>query len=156
MDKISRLLISFSEKAEKTTIPKVEKRVNSNMSLIDELSNISSMLLTDSFQKFCDTHDTMDSKIFEESKEFISSVITLSDWYEQMKDGSAMGLVVKVNTDNLLKIGVRRNLKIESITTTFMPIVEYLDSVITYFNDKKHDFGNLNYWRWKYSDSIIY
>lgn len=143
MDNLSKLLKEFSDKSQ-NKLPKINKRISSSI-LSHDLMKINNILENDYFISFCNHHDSNISYAFEESKDFISSLITLTNWYDDMKNGGATGLLIKVTTDNLIKIGIKREFRIESITTTFMPIVEYIESMINYFDEKPpSDYGNLN------------
>lgn len=143
MDELPKLLKGFSDKT-KGKVKRVDGRVVTS-SLLDELAKIDGLMAKDDFIDFCDQHDSIVSGAFEESKDFISSLITLTNWYDDMCSGGAIGLAVKVTTDDLVKIGVRRELKIDSVTTTFMPVLEYVESMLKYFDEKPvHDYGNLN------------
>jgi len=146
---LSNLLIQYTQKL--NTLPdfaKIEYRNFDNLSILNKIFEIDLLLKNDRFKNFYDNHDNSDEYYFSESRDFICSVVTLSDWYDELKDGNSMGLVVKVNTNELLKMGIMIDLRIDSVTTTFMPVTDYLSSTIKYFEkdkwDTDNDFGNLN------------
>lgn len=83
---------------------------------------------------------------FDKSKEFYFSTISFSDWYEELVEDGAIGLLVKINTSDLVKIGINSYLDIVDVTTTFFPIVDYISRTVKFFEQQqlRDTFGNLN------------
>lgn len=116
-----------------------------NIGQFDLSNKIKAQLEKPQIQEFIDGVDEEAPLYFNESIEFFNSGITLSDWFEEFQDGGAIGLLIKVSTTPLAKLGINQNISVENITTTFLPILDYIDGAINFFNDKTNlSFGNLN------------
>ena len=82
---------------------------------------------------------------FHNSCEFFTSIITLTNWYDEIQTNSALGLVIKIATHPLAKLGIDDNINIQNITTTFFPISDYIDIIIKYLEDNViNEKGNIN------------
>jgi len=66
-----------------------------------------------------------------ESTDFFTSNISLTNWVEEVEIDSSIGLLYKINTSELGKIGFLSKLQILNTTTTFISAKDYLDSVIS-------------------------
>lgn len=85
--------------------------------------------------KVINTND--DSKL-DKSKEFFHSLISVSDWYEELNNGSGFGLLIKINIDHIGKVYVCDNgLIVNEITTSFISVKDYIDGVNYKCNDDK-------------------
>lgn len=79
------------------------------------------------------------------TKEIFRSIITFTDWIEEILSNSGLGLLIKVNTSNSTKIGFQTNAVVENITSTLFPCRDYLDLIISYFSTNEHkSYGDLN------------
>jgi hypothetical protein len=78
-----------------------------------------------------------------ESFDFFTSNISLTNWLEEIEIDSSMGLLYKINTSELGKIGFLSNLQILNTTTTFISTKDYLDSIISRMKITNSN-GNLN------------
>ena len=77
------------------------------------------------------------NKYFEESKNIFYSVLTISDWVEELQNNNFMGLLIRTNSlENITKLGYKSN-KILNITNTIIPFKSYKDIFINYFNKNK-------------------
>jgi len=141
---------------------KLNDRISKNIVFINKLNNIKDILGTDTNKKFIEVYDDTDNLNFNNSCDYFNSPITLSNWYEEFKIGSAIGLLIKIKINNLVKLGVSKNVKFENITSTFYPVTDYITCTNEYFekkqgmsnnqqsnnqqsnNQKNNKFGNLN------------
>lgn len=80
----------------------------------------------------------------QKSLEFFKSEITFSNWYDEIKNNNALGLLMKIDSSGLTKLGIGKNLIIENISTNFMPILDMID-VLTKFFSNKSNFGDISY-----------
>ena len=78
-----------------------------------------------------------------ESFDFFTSNISLTNWLEEIEINSSMGLLYKINTTELGKIGFLSNVQILNTTTTFISTKDYLDSIISRMEITNSN-GNLN------------
>ena len=71
---------------------------------------------------------------FNDSCEFFNSTITLSNWFEELQDGNGLGLLTTISPN-----------KIEYTTNTFMSIIDYILTVMNYFEKNKNvKYGDLH------------
>ncbi len=114
---------------------KLNETILNNTDLLDQLKNLPTIakqnLITEQNQKFI------------KSTEFFDSVITLSNWHDELELSGCMGLVVKASTSSLVKVGVNYGVNIENVTTTFIPVLDCINAMQQFFEDRS-DFGNLN------------
>jgi len=83
---------------------------------------------------------------FNDSCEFFNSEMTLSNWFDEIKNNGGLGLLINITTNNIGKIGYYyNNISINNITTTFFPIIDYISVTYDFFDKNQiYDFGNLN------------
>lgn len=82
--------------------------------------------------------------LFKHSIDSFHSSISYSNWFDEIKIGGSMGMLIKVNTSDLAKIGIDLSkLEIQQINATYYPSKDYIESVNDYFKTKKN-FGILN------------
>ncbi|AYV81221.1 MAG: hypothetical protein Harvfovirus21_18 [Harvfovirus sp.] len=81
-----------------------------------------------------------------QSREFFNSMITLSDWVDELTIGNATGLLINVSYDILCLVGVTgAKPKIHSVSMTFLSTKDYVDSVINSFrNAGVNDINKVN------------
>ncbi|CAH6421850.1 Hypothetical protein KVN_LOCUS539 [uncultured virus] len=103
----------------------------SNNRIIKNYYNIKKKSEIKNEQNF--SFDLKDIKI-KNSQEFFHSLISLSDWTEELTNNNALGILIKINSSDFGKIGIFHKIYLENITTTFVPILEYLETVFNYFN----------------------
>lgn len=139
---LNKMLINNKKTKNMKNIYKFYNRIiNNKKGNIQIINNID--------QEFFDTYDNLiddsSNTPFDESCETFKSLMTMSSWYDELKDSSCMGMLIKLNTDSNVKFGYWRcNPKITEITTTCMPITDYIDTVITYFDNNNIDTYDLN------------
>jgi hypothetical protein len=78
-----------------------------------------------------------------ESCDFYTSNISLTNWLEEINNGSSLGLLYKVNTTDLGKIGFLSNIQIINTTMTFLSTKDYLECIISKMKIMNLN-GNLN------------
>lgn len=132
---VGQMLLEYSKNSkivgDSKSVSKMSKRVSSNMYIIDEIVKpykVPKLQMTD----------------IRRSTEFYNSIITLSNWYEELENGGAVGLLIKMRTSKLTKQGVYNMVGIDSITTTFFPVTDYISATIDYFKKEDCTFGDLN------------
>jgi len=90
-------------------------------------------------------HINKSSDMFEKSCDFFFSSITLSSWFDELENNSCLGLLIKLKSPELVKVGIMDNIIIENITTTYLPVSDYVNVVSEYFEKNKNfNFGDLN------------
>lgn len=82
----------------------------------------------------------------ENSTNFFTSPLTFTDWIEEVKNNQSMGLLFSLTTNNLIKLGFADNIIVNNISSTIIPVPEFIQYKINHFNDtSKHiTFGNTN------------
>jgi hypothetical protein len=138
---MNKLLIKLDERIEGSKLrDKFNNRILKNYKEYDTQSIINMKEITE----FIEEHDEMeDNNEFNMSCEIFNSIITLSSWYDEIKENSILGLLIKLETNNDVKIGIL-NAKpiIEEITTNYIPIKDYFNTIITHFD--KEETNNIN------------
>jgi len=119
--------------------------------------------------------DILKDKKFIKSCDQIMSVISLTNWYDEVLDGGAIGLVFQTNVTKFEKMGYELSFDHKNITSTLLPIKDYLDVVYNFFgngnvtnlNDKNILYGNavgngnsmiplyINRFHWKIARSYL-
>lgn len=143
----NNILVKYCKKAETTMHnkkyqTKLNETIVHNIKLIEKVDKIKEILETPSIKNFIDTAETSES--FNKSSELFNSIITLSNWHEEIKSCGAMGILIKVSTSSLSKIGITHSISIDNITNTFYPVTDYINGAIIYFETNSVTFGNLN------------
>jgi len=92
-------------------------------------------------------HDVKNIDIgsIEKSRDLYYSVITLSDWYDEIVLGNSFGLLVEMNLKNeYVILGIKKMVpEVSNITMTFMSSRDYLESVINHLiKTKSTDVSN--------------
>ena len=95
----------------------------------------------DNFTKIYDTNTT---KQFNDSLELFESSITLSNWYDEIKNNCALGILFTFESANLTKKGVHGFGTIGKITSMFMSVTDFIGNAKEYFSHNRMDYGNLN------------
>lgn len=127
--------IEFAQKTIKSSTVILNRRSNEqikqNLKLLEDLKNIPEI-----------TVDNVED--LERSRELFISPISLSDWVDEVESGSCIGLLVNIKTKPKVKEGYCKHYAF-SITTTFMPIEDYIDSVEIHFKNRYMlKYGDLN------------
>ena len=81
---------------------------------------------------------------FAESCDFFKSILTYTNWYDEIKTEGGLGLLIKVNTEDITKLGFRFKINILNVTTTLFPVSDYISKITKYFSETPANFGNLN------------
>lgn len=125
---------------------RLDKTSLENLTLLETSSQIKKVLESPRITSFIDDIEKEeDNAQYKESVEIFNSGITLSNWFDEFQDGGALGLLIKLSSSPLAKLGVGSNINILEITTTFMPVVDYVDGAINFFNKQSAElFGDLN------------
>lgn len=75
---------------------------------------------------------------FNKSKDIFYSVLTISDWVEELENNNIMGLIIRTNSlSNISKLGYKSN-KILNITSTVIPLKCFRDIFINYYKTNKY------------------
>lgn len=92
-------------------------------------------------------------KQLQQSKEFFNSILTLSDWTEEIEYGGCLGLMLLLKVDGLHKMGFNCDIEIEieEVTTTLLPITDFImlaqkefELYAKKYKNLDNVFGNLN------------
>lgn len=80
------------------------------------------------------------------SREFFSSMLTLTDWYEEIKSGNSTGILISIESNDLTKIGANgAKPNINNITMTFLPVRDYIEAALESFKKyEENDINNIN------------
>lgn len=115
--------------------------ITKNINLMDDLKKNTNDFLEQYENKITNLENEPN---INESLNFYTSNITLSNWLDELQSGSTLGLLIKVTTTDLGKVGIcRETIDISNITTTFISIKDYIESAIIRFSSEQY-FGNLN------------
>lgn len=123
---------------------KFRERMIKNKNMLNSSKHI--YYIDENINKFIEEHENKITKSeFEKSCETFYSVISVSNWFDELKNGSSMGFMIKLSSDDISKLAIPGSrVKIEEITLTFLSIKDYIDSIIYHFDKNKNDYGNLN------------
>jgi len=86
---------------------------------------------------------SMNNQLLKKSSDFITSYISLSSWIDELNNNGSMGLVFKIKSTDLCKLGIGLDIVVENLTTTFFPYNDYLITLDNYLS-KKDITGNIN------------
>lgn len=127
--KIARLNVNNVRIAEKISI-NILKTINS----INDDNNVPVLTLDENNEKLS------------LSRSFFNSMLTLTDWYEEIKLGNSIGILINLESNDLIKIGANGvKPKIHNITMTFLPIKDYIETALQLFkNHQKNDINDIN------------
>lgn len=81
---------------------------------------------------------------FNNSLEVFVSSITLSNWYDEVTEKSALGILFNFTTTELTHFGVSGFSNIDNLTCTFMSITDFINNAKEYFEISNRTFGDLN------------
>jgi hypothetical protein len=95
-------------------------------------------------EKFLTSHDTNTTAEFNTSLDFFESPITLSNWHDEIKNNCCMGILFTFTSSELTKKGVHGFGTVNSITQTFMPVIDFISNANEFFETRNADYGNLN------------
>ncbi len=99
---------------------------------------------TINIDKFTKIHDTNVTKQFNNSLELFESTITLSNWFDEVKNNCALGILFNFESSGLTKKGVHGFGVISNITTSFMSMTDFIGNANDYFANNRGGFGDLN------------
>lgn len=99
---------------------------------------------TINIDKFIQCHDNNKEIEFINSLDFFESQITLSNWYDEIKNNCAMGVLFTSFASELTKKGVHGFGNITDVTSTFMPIIDFISNANEYFTKNTQQYGDLN------------
>lgn len=114
--------------------------------------NLDAALNNDIMTKFIKKYQTiyddnnlnnLENKQFKKSLDIYYSSLSITDWYEEMTTKGVMGLMIRVSSPNIAKIGYNLNsIEIKDITTTIVPVQNILEAAKYYYEKyNKLDFG---------------
>jgi hypothetical protein len=115
------------------------KKFNKCDKILENFDDISEI------KKFIDKYEdiTERSNKFDLSIEFFNSSITLSNWFDELSSGSSMGILIDLEVDDYMKLGISRSrVIVKEITQTVMSVKDYIHTVID--SMKKNKDSNLN------------
>lgn len=81
----------------------------------------------------------------QESRDFFLSMLTLTDWVDELDNENTIGILLNVHTNDLARIGANGStVNITNITSTFVPIKDYIDTILILFkNENQDDVNNI-------------
>jgi hypothetical protein len=124
----------------------VDERVLKNINILKELESLPHRAQQYEFTKFLNNCINSTDIKFKKSCEFFNSMITLSNWFDELNANGSMGIIVKVSSSSLGKLGINSVPFVENITNTFFPVVDFISELIKHFklNENSTYFGNIN------------
>lgn len=146
-DKSSHVIMSSKHKL------KFHEIVHQNICEMKDIDkNIEKIFASCEFKKFvnkfnpANNQDKCDNEKnrFTKSLEIYYSALSITDWFEEMTSKGIMGIMIRVASPNIAKIGYNLNsVEIKDITTTLTPLQNILDAADFYYNKhNKLDFGS--------------
>jgi hypothetical protein len=142
------------EKFMKETICNLNDNTNENMNEIIEYGKKTNVTNTKKFiipiinkinvEKFIKVHESNTTNEFNNSLELFESTITLSNWFDEIKNNCSMGLIFTFQSSNLTKKGVHGFGMICDMTMTFMSLIDFINNATEYFKKSENCFGDLN------------
>lgn len=137
---VNKILLDYAKKIE--IIMNYEKQQRKiNEIIIENMDSIKDTITDNTISPLC-SNDI--NKELQDSRLFFKSIITLSDWYEELhNNNNAMGLLINVSSSKLAKIGLNYGIKINNITTTFFPVIDFIETLHGFFS--KNNYGNKNF-----------
>ena len=110
---------------------KIDQRTLKNLQVIEQIDKLS------------DLKPVSKKPEMKESMVFFRSIISLTNWHDEVSVGSAMGMLIKISSTKLNALGIKNESRLENITTTFYPIVDYITYLDDFFTGP-HKYGNIN------------
>lgn len=147
-NKVNNNIIKFALKSENTIkFPrlkdKFKQRIINNKDLIDKVDQVFN--LNNDVNTFLENHLYCQDQNFIKSCETFYSVITVTNWFEELQNGSSMGIMIKIKTEDMAKLGIiGSKVEVQEITLSCIPIKDYIESIIIHFDKNNNDYGNLN------------
>ncbi len=136
------------------TINNLNDGTNENMQILIEygkktiLSHDKSFIIPEigiiNNDNFIKIHDTNITIQFSDSLELFESSITLSNWYDEIKNNCALGILFTFESTNLTKKGIHGFGNIGNITNMFMSLTDFIGNANEYFSHNSLNFGDLN------------
>lgn len=110
---------------------------DNRLEITSDLEKIKQILSSNKLQEFINNFNIQDGEEFNNSCDFFTSNLTLSNWFDELEEGESLGILIKVSPEP--------NITIQNITTTLLPITSYVESIQNYFSKMYHRrFGDLN------------
>lgn len=150
-ENIEYLLFDYAKKA-KVWIVNDKLKYNLNKKIINNIfstndinsiNNINEKIMND----VNNIEECIDKNILDKSYGIFNSTITLTNWLDEIKNSSCLGLLIKIKCNDLVKVGLVNNVVIENISTTYFPITDFIFKTYHYFEknkDKSIEYGNLS------------
>lgn len=144
-----QMMIEYGKKSEISVgnklISNLNNKIIKNMRFSDNLNKANEIIKDKNIVKFIEEHDENDNNEFSKSCEFFNSSITLSNWYDEIKNGSCIGLLLKLESDHIAVTCNPQWVHPVNITNTYLSVIDFIEMTTTYFkNNPDRKFGNLN------------
>lgn len=116
---------------------KMNNIIIKNIKLIDDIDDI--YYLDDKQKIFIENNNN--NPLIEKSKTLFYSLISISDWFEELENGSSMGLMVEISRNVSTNFAFKNsNIRIKDISLSCLSVQDYFSSVIYTFKNR----GNKN------------
>jgi hypothetical protein len=128
-------------------------RINKNKNLVSGITKIDDIIESNEFADFIKVHDELVDQYdtetsFIKSCEIFNSLFTLSNWYDEIKNKSSLGLLISITRDEMTKLGIGVSKPIvHNITASYIPVKDYLEASVDFFKKNTingENFGELN------------
>ena len=96
-------------------------------------------------ENFIGKYESSDDEKFLISCDFFTSPLTLSNWFDEIESNGCMGILLNIHITPLCKLGYIDEIKFKEISSSFMPVQDFINMTVDYFNKKKNGkYGDLN------------
>ncbi len=157
VDEHINIITKYSEKfnvkfTKNQNYKKYFNKISNNQPDLNSIFNFNIDYLNSFFENFDEIVDYYDideddeNKMFLKSLELYQSPLTMSNWYDELKNKNSMCMVFGFNTDDNLILGYQQNhINIKDVNINFIPFKDYIESVyINCSNNSQVDFGDIN------------
>lgn len=130
-------ILSNNNKQNKIINNRIIKNIKTLKYDIDETSDI---------KTFIESNENLTNIKLNDSCDFFNSSITLSNWFEEIQNNNCLGLLIKITSSELAKMGILGSaITVQNITTSYLSIADYINTSMDYFEKNKNlQFGDLN------------
>ena len=104
-------------------------------------------IIDDETNEFIIKHENKkdENNSFVKSCETFYSMISISNWFDELKNGSSMGMLMKIISNDVSKLCIPGSrINIDEITLSCISTKDYIDSIIYHFDKNGNAYGDLN------------
>jgi len=138
---ITKILVKLSQRVllkDKKYIKRLKSSLKNKSYIVNEIENISKLLKTSKIKNFIKNCENNNHITFKKACEFYYSIISCSNWFDELKDGSPMGLLINLQPYHGTILGFSDKCFIKTVSLTIYPINDYFELLNSKFNSEKH------------------